>query len=285
MGSSQSSTTTVSELASVISQNVTNIMMQTQNNSSSLCNSNQSQPIMITNLTNCNITASQSADVTCNMSAVFSTQNNADLSTIINDAITQAGNSSSQAVMDTLSAPMSNQSTNTKVDVKSYIQNLISTNLSTQTKNACISQAAITHGQPFIVQNCVGSTVNLSQYAQLSNVASCIGNSINSILTSDEMLNQTVNNAQSTSSTSMQGLGTVLDNAISALQSLGLSAIGATALVFIGIIFLVAVVGYFLYKILLSPAGQQAITTGAQAGASIAEKKAGGGGGMASLGK
>ena len=269
MGSSQSTQTTIKQTIDVVTQNMTNIMVNVKNQSSSLCQIIQNQPIILKNIVGCNLDATQTANVSCNLQAMFSTTTNANLTTIINSAIDQAMTNSTKAVQEFLTTPLSSQNTNTNVTVGAYIKNLIQTNFTSNQQNTCISEATIVQGQPIIIDGytCTNplQTLNLGQKADIINLSNCVTKTITNILTSDSTLNTISQKSDTNISASQEGLGGVLNNLIS---TIGLT--WTIALIVFGVILIVALGGViFLGQ---TGAGQEAIGTLSKAGAAKLEK-------------
>ncbi len=270
MGSSQSTQTTIKQTIDVITQNMTNIMVNVKNQNSSLCQTIQSQPITLKNIVGCSLNASQTANVSCNLTSMFSSTTNANLSTLINNAIDQAMTNSTKAVQEFLSTPLSSQDTNTNVDVGAYMKSLIQTNFTNNQQNTCINQATIVQGQPVVIDGykCTDSSqsINIGQNADIINLSNCVTNTITSILTSDATINTIAQKSDTAISASQQGLGGILNNLIS---TLGLA--WTIALIVGGVILIVALI--IAMYVLLSPSGQKSLETLSTAAAKKLEQK------------
>lgn len=279
MGSSQSSDVSVS--LEVLSQNMISLISDTENSSSSNCSTEQDITFINSGTINCAITLDQTAQLNCNLTSTFSTTNSTNLSTLVQNAVTAtlaSTNASVQAFLETAYSSQSN-----KQVVSNMITEVCNTNITDTTLNSCVANAQVTQTLQIIntgTINCgSNSTLDFGQNAQIYVLANCLTNAVQAVISTNVA---TVNaaTAASTSNTSTQtglyeGLLAAIDGITKIVPNIvdGIAAIGTTTLLALAAVAIAIVFG--LYKVLVSPAGQKAVTglaSNAAKGASFVKK-------------
>lgn len=272
MGSNQSST--VQDTISEFNQNVNNITQNVTNASSASCNVVQNTSVNnYGNLFGCTFDVAVSARNVCDLSASSTQTSGADLISQLQSAAQATASSTNTATSDFLSTTFSNQNSNTSIS--SAISNIIENNISSSDLTTCVAQAGINQQGAF---NNYGNiycptskpVINWGSDAQQQLVANCLSNSVINAVSQNTAVMSAISTATSANTSTSTGLGSVISAALSAYQNVIIAVAAICALVLIGVLI-------FGGYILLSPAGQQSITTATDAAASMAGNKYGGG--------
>lgn len=280
-GGGSSAQATIENTVESINKNLLSIISNKQNDASVNCTTNQVAKILIGEkavVNNCDLNIGQTAFIKkCNLQSGFSDNSSNDLSTLVNQAVEQTGTADSKAVSDFLS---SKTESNSNVTNKQTIQNILSKEINSSVKNSCKLNSSIQQDGTIEIRGkytCGPSgKIDISQYAELEALGSCISDVISSILTNDQTLlaSATVANAKSTAEgkglTSMiSALGTALT---SMLDSVGNTVKGVvssftttTAVIMVAMVAAFIAIAYFLFY---SDAGMALI----QEGGKIADK-------------
>lgn len=258
MGSS-SSKNTLEIVNDTINQNLTNILVNVQNSNSALCSSNQSMNLEFGEKANflCGIDISQGTSVNCNLSSMFKTTSNADLTTLTNQAIDSSANSSNSTTQNFLSASVSDSNNNTTM--KNYIKNLVEKNVNSTTTNTCIAQASADQSLNLKINSKVGckpdgTSLNLSQNAQVAVLSSCITDNLFGVIANDAVVQKAVSEGSVSNTTVQKGVSDLIAEFFKGLNS------GFLIIAFVVVACIIA--GAY---ILLSPAGQSALNKASDA--------------------
>jgi hypothetical protein len=262
MGNKQSSTLT--ETNKVFTENLTNIISKNISDSSASCVNNQVNSIKFgptSVIKNCPITMKNEAVITCNLTSFFNSNTTQQLSDMISQAVDNTASSSNKSVQDFLATSVSDQSNSTSIvnDIKSTI----SKNITNENISSCSAQMASVQNNileidgsyecpctpssnGYLCPNGIsqGNSINASMLAQ------CLSKNVSDILTENKETADLINKAKNENSSEQSGLGNVIKAFISAYLYIIIAVI-------IGIV----VIGFFMFKIMLSPAGQESIKT------------------------
>lgn len=234
MGANSSSETIINETLDVINENLTNILITTTSNSAVNCAIVQIRPINITGtLKNCTINGDLTADIkSCNLTQVFQKDTSTDLTNLINAAIDQAATSKSSAAQGFLAMPFSSSNSSSITNIKSYLKNVISTNITNETVTTCMASSTITQNSPINISgSCIGSVLNVPVNAQSETLANCFTQTINNIIKNDTILQKAAQDVAASSSSSMGGIGDIIESLASKLG--GLFGFGSSTMIYI----------------------------------------------------
>lgn len=254
MGDCTSKSTNVIDIVSdTINQNLTALMVSTQNSNSAQCISNQNISLNIGRYADIcgGLDLSQQANVNCNLSSIFTTNSQNDLSTIAMQAIDQSANSSNKVVQDFLSTSVSDSSNN--ISMKNHIKNIVSKSITNDTKNTCIAQASVNQNQTIVIDGKVacradGKPQNFAQNAQVSVLSSCITNSIAGTISNDSVVQKSTQSGSASNDTQQKGFGDLIKGIFDGLNT------GFMIIAFVVVACVIAAA-----YILLSPAGQASL--------------------------
>ena len=286
MGNSQS--TTLQALYSQLNEAITTEINQTISSNSAYCQTSNIQNVTIgspaqcgivtpppssyANLTpaqitavmsayqlptiDCNLSLNQQAATICSLSSSFNSAQSTDISSILSNALNSVLSSDSSAMNDFLSTAFSYQQTS--VSIQAQLSNIIQTTIQNLNINTCSVTATTNEQQNLLICSNVvcpnSGAITVNQSTTINATATCLTNALISTLISNTTTNSTIGQLESTSTSQNSGVGNILKNLLSSWEFL----------LVVGLILLI-VIGYFIYKILLSPAGQQAIKQGSSA--------------------
>jgi hypothetical protein len=273
MGNKQS--TTLTNINDIFTENLTNIMTKNVSNSSVNCSTNQANTISIGEdaiITNCPLTMTNQALVTCDLGASFNVSDTSQLTNLINQAIDETATSTNTSVQDFLSSAVSSQETTQNVTNK--FKTTISNNITKEDISNCMANSvsiqnnSLNFGKGVKFTCSTGQEISTGNNLSVAVSAQCLSNVVSNILSANTETNSILSTSTSTQSSEQKGLGGVLQSLI--------STYGYIVIVIIVIVGLVLISGgYFLLKVLLSPAGQQSITKATEAGIDIAKVRSG----------
>jgi hypothetical protein len=211
---------------------------------------------------NCDLFINQSTGVLCNMQEAFQDTQNFNLETIINNAISQTLSQVSASENDFLETAWNEQ--NQSVNLTTKLQTLVSTNIANIVSSSCSQTLSInSQGVLNICSNytCPGGTSGITQQVQAQATCVCLTDFLSNIFLSDSSISAMVASVGTQESSSNSGVGSIIKSFFSSWVTIAIVAV-----------ILLAILGFFAYKILLSPAGQSSL----QVAANTAAKKYGG---------
>ncbi len=265
-GSEEESVTTIKQTSNTINENIFKSISEAMQNSTLNCYTNQniSLDLQYDEIINCPIVVNQTASTNCEMTSIFNSESSQSFRDSINNAISNTASSSSESTQGFLSTPVPVENTN--MDISQYVQNKVSRELTDEAIQTCIGDANLTQEGTFIFKGkkltCTnGGGINLGQDAQAKMLTSCLSSKVSSILTDDSVINQVIADIKATSKKTstgpLQEIATGINNALK-------TVFGSATMIIIAIVIALVVIGFFVYKFLLSPAGQDIAKQGSE---------------------
>ena len=252
MGSNQSSTS--NNIVDIYQKNVTEVInKRSQTVVAVSTNINQAR-IRAKKVTGCNVALIQAISVDAKLSAYLRSMNSTEIKNILNQALDQTANQSQKATNDFLQTAFSNQDTTSNNVTK--FKNEIINRITDETFQNCksiiqnINQGIIEIGE---IDCTKGGDLKLDQSIVVKSVVDCSLDAITTVSASNEGVLKAIQDLTQSQAAENKGLGDVIANVMSMMKSVG---------VIIGIVVLIitVVLIFFAGKVLMSPAGQEALS-------------------------
>ena len=272
-GTSTASTSFQSSYSQLTSQTSTFIKSNSQKTASDVMNL-QSTNLSVVNMgEKCDIDISQSITLSQQTSGTMNTNSLNDLRSLISTGLQNMATQNTAATAQ-MGSGIGTQSTSTSdnTTINNDIQSIVNTTCSDSNYNDLVSQTLNKQDAAIKILNCNGK-ITIGQNIVADVIAKNLMESVVTNLQQNQSVANVFNQIAQSGSSSSQGLSGILDSIFSGIQ--GIFGVGADAAktIFAIIACLLCVCCLALLYMGLSPAGQQATTTAASAGANIAKAR------------
>ena len=272
-GTSTASTSFQSSYSQLTSQTSTFIKSNSQKTASDVMNL-QSTNLSVVNMgEKCDIDISQSITLSQQTSGTMNTNSLNDLRSLISTGLQNMATQNTAATAQ-MGSGIGTQSTSTSdnTTINNDIQSIVNTTCSDSNYNDLVSQTLNKQDAAIKILNCNGK-ITIGQNIVADVIAKNLMESVVTNLQQNQAVANVFNQIAQSGSSSSQGLSGILDSIFSGIQ--GIFGVGADAAktIFAIIACLLCVCCLALLYMGLSPAGQQATTTAASAGANIAKAR------------
>ena len=272
-GTSTASTSFQSSYSQLTSQTSTFIKSNSQKTASDVMNL-QSTNLSVVNMgEKCDIDISQSITLSQQTSGTMNTNSLNDLRSLISTGLQNMATQNTSATAQ-MGSGIGTQSTSTSdnTTINNDIQSIVNTTCSDSNYNDLVSQTLNKQDAAIKILNCNGK-ITIGQNIVADVIAKNLMESVVTNLQQNQAVANVFNQIAQSGSSSSQGLSGILDSIFSGIQ--GIFGVGADAAktIFAIIACLLCVCCLALLYFGLSPAGQQATTTAASAGANIAKAR------------
>ena len=272
-GTSTASTSFQSSYSQLTSQTSTFIKSNSQKTASAVMNL-QSTNLSVVNMgEKCDIDISQSITLSQQTSGTMNTNSLNDLRSLISTGLQNMATQNTAATAQ-MGSGIGTQSTSTSdnTTINNDIQSIVNTTCSDSNYNDLVSQTLNKQDAAIKILNCNGK-ITIGQNIVADVIAKNLMESVVTNLQQNQAVANVFNQIAQSGSSSSQGLSGILDSIFSGIQ--GIFGVGADAAktIFAIIACLLCVCCLALLYFGLSPAGQQATTTAASAGANIAKAR------------
>ena len=267
---STSTTINASSLTSTITNTITRV---SQSTSASSMNLNKvTIAVGRDTVSPCKIYVNQSINATTIASGTLKQGGLADIKRDISNGLAAQVNQASTATSQ-LGGGQSSSSDNTTIN--NHIENLIETNVTDETYNAAVSQSLGSNDGTLVIGRDCKDEIHFDQNIVSQVTAINLLDKVQQILDSDSVVSQFNATVAQTATAKSEGLAGLVDSFFNGVAKvLGVPFDAAQNMV-IACVVLCCLCCMGLLAFMLSPAGQQATTTAANTGSSIAKSKFG----------